>query len=449
MPRLFGTDGVRGVAGTELTAKLAFELGQAGAAVLAKHEKHNPKVIIGRDTRVSGDMLSAALAAGICSVGAEAIDAGVLPTPAIAYLTKKYAADAGAVISASHNSAEFNGIKFFNKNGYKLDDNTENEIEGVIRGSISAPPLASGVSTGRCTLAPCAAADYISFAAQTCETDISGMRVALDCANGAGYKTGPMALSRLGADVLVIHNEPNGVNINEGCGSTNLSKLREFTLQNRCEIGLAFDGDADRLLAVDERGNEVDGDKIMAICALDMKTRGKLEKNTLVATVMSNLGLFLMGGEQGINILKTKVGDRYVLEEMMRGGYSIGGEQSGHIIFPRFSLAGDGLITAIQLLGVVKRSGRTLSSLGKIMNIMPQVLYNARVKAENKHAYAEDLEIAAEIKRLELLFADAGRVLIRPSGTEPLVRVMLEGADRAQLEREAGALGALIERRLG
>ncbi len=448
MGRLFGTDGVRGVANSELTAELAFKLGQAGAYVLTQETKHKAKILVGKDTRISSDMLEAAISAGICSIGAEAVLVGVVPTPAVAHLTRLYGADAGVVISASHNSMEYNGIKFFSSNGYKLSDETEEKIEEIILDTPQCLELPTGAEVGRIIYKFEGKNDYIDFAKTTIGSKLDGLKVAIDCANGAASPVAKQVLEQLGAEVFVINDEPNGVNINAGCGSTHIDGLCKFTVKVGADIGLAFDGDADRVLAVDENGEVVDGDKILSICGLDMKNRGMLAGNTIVATVMSNLGLFVMAEENGINVAKTKVGDRYVLEELVSGGYSLGGEQSGHIIFLDYNTTGDGLVTGLQLLSVVKRSGKKLSQLASVMEIMPQVLVNARVRNENKEAYLQVDDIKHEIERIEKIFCGKGRVLIRPSGTEPLVRVMIEGSDLDIITEKANVLARMIESNL-
>ena len=449
MGRLFGTDGVRGVANVELTAELAFKLGQCGAYVLTKAADHTPTILIGKDTRISGDMLEAALTAGMCSVGVKVVSLGVLPTPAVAYLTRYYKADAGVVISASHNPYEYNGIKFFNGDGYKLSDSVEDEIEAYIKGEKMMDQLPDNDGIGTVTANNHSIEDYVKFAVSTIDCDLKGMKIAIDCANGASYQTAFKALNSLGAHVEAIHNTPDGININNQCGSTHMESLQSYVKAIGADIGLAFDGDADRMLAVDENGNIVDGDVIMAICAKYMLENGTLEKNTLVATVMSNLGLFIAGEKLGINIPKTKVGDRYVLEEMLDKVYCIGGEQSGHVIFLKHNTTGDGLVSGLQLLAVLKKTGQKLSEAAKIVEILPQVLVNAKVKNENKNSYMEIPEIAEACKKLEDEFAGEGRVLIRPSGTEPLVRVMIEGKDEAVLQEKAEALAKLTEAELG
>ncbi len=447
MGRLFGTDGVRGVANTELTVELAFKLGQAGAYVLTEQDK-KPKFIIGKDTRISGDMLESALAAGLCSVGAEVIIVGVIPTPAVAYLTRLYKADAGIVISASHNPMEYNGIKFFNSKGFKLSDEIEEKIESLILDNSDEIKPATGENIGRIVYKNDGVEDYRKFAKTTISTKLNGMKIAIDCANGASSVTAKKVLEDLGAEVFVINDTPDGTNINKNCGSTHMEQLCEYVKTVNADIGLAFDGDADRVLATDENGELVDGDKIMAICALEMREQGKLNDNVIVATVMSNLGLFIMAEQNGLEVKKTKVGDRYVLEEMYKNNYSIGGEQSGHIIILEHNTTGDGLVTALQLLSVVKSSGKKLSELAKVMEVLPQVLINAKVKTENKNAYTENAEIMTEIEKIEAEFSGNGRVLIRPSGTEPLVRVMIEGKDIDVITKRAEGLAKLIEEKL-
>jgi phosphoglucosamine mutase len=445
---LFGTDGVRGVANLELTPELAFRLGQSGAYVLTSETSHMPKILVGTDTRVSCDMLESALIAGLCSVGAEAISLGVLPSPAVAYLTRLYKADAGVIISASHNSFEFNGIKFFDSKGYKLPDAIEDRIERIIKTNSEELPRPTGNNIGRRSVSNTALKDYIEFVKSTVNTDLKGLKIAVDCANGAAYKAAPAVLSHLGAEVLILNDKPDGTNINNNCGSTHIGALKLFVLQSGADLGIAFDGDADRVLAIDEKGNFVDGDQLMAIAALELKRNGKLNNNTIVATVMSNLGLEIMSEREGIKLVKTRVGDRYVLEEMLDKGYSLGGEQSGHIIFGEYNTTGDGLITALQLLSVLKTSGEKLSKAASIMQVFPQVLKNARVRNENKNRFMDDPVIASMCRKLEEEFNGEGRVLIRPSGTEPLVRVMIEGKDQQQITQRAAELVRVIEERL-
>lgn len=445
MSRIFGTDGVRGIANTELSPELAMKLGKAGAYVLTKENAHKPTIVVGCDTRISGDMLANALMAGICSVGADAIYVGVLPTPAVAYLTRKYKVDAGVVISASHNPVEFNGIKFFSADGYKLSDAIEDEIESLLNSDFSMIPAPTGESVGRITYKTDAALAYVEHAIESVKLDLTGMKLVIDCAEGASSYTSVEALKRLGAEVVAIHTSPDGTNINKNCGSTHMEELMERVVQEKASAGLAFDGDADRMLAVDEHGKKVEGDEIMAIIGNYMKEQGTLKKNTIVATIMSNLGLFIMGDEQGITIEKTKVGDRYVLERMRELGANIGGEQSGHVIFLDENTTGDGLLSALHLLEVMVNTKKPLSELKSVMEVLPQALVNARVPNDKKESFMEYDVIAKAVAELENEFAGKGRVLIRPSGTEPLVRVMIEGKNQAILEEKAKQLAKLIE----
>lgn len=444
MGRMFGTDGVRGVAGTELTIELAMKLGQAGAYVLTKEQEHQPTIIVGCDTRISGGMLANALMAGICSVGANAIYVGVVPTPAIAYLTRKHKVDAGVVISASHNPMEFNGIKFFNGDGYKLSDQLEDEIEELITNEMDDVPMPTGSGVGKIEYRFDMQEEYISFMKQRVPMDLSRMKIVVDCAEGASYYTSVKTLKDLGANLVTIHTQPDGTNINANCGSTHMEELQARVVYEKADIGIAFDGDADRMLAVDEMGHMVDGDQIMAIIGNHMKKQGKLKQDTVVVTVMSNLGFTLMGEREGLRIEKTKVGDRYVLENMLENGYNLGGEQSGHIIFLDDNTTGDGLLSALQLLKVMVDTREKLSDLAKIMEVLPQALVNAKVPNHKKERYMEYAEIAEAIDALEKKFNGEGRVLIRPSGTEPLVRVMIEGKDQRVIDEEAKKLAELI-----
>ena len=445
MSRLFGTDGVRGVANKELTPLLAMQLGQAGASVLTKETSRKPTIMVGCDTRISGDMLANALMAGVCSVGANAVYVGVVPTPAVAYLTRKNHMDAGVVISASHNPVEFNGIKFFDANGYKLPDAMEDEIEAIIKNDMKDLAFPTGTEIGSITYRTDAREDYVKHATEAIPVDLHGMKIVADCAEGASYYTSVEALKLLGADVVAIHNNPDGTNINAGCGSTHMEELMERVKAEKADVGLAFDGDADRLLAVDEKGNKVDGDKIMGIVGNYLKEQKKLKKDTIVATVMSNLGFFLMGEKQGIHMEQTKVGDRYVLERMRQIGANLGGEQSGHVIFLDENTTGDGLLSALHLLQVLVDTKKPLSELATIMEVLPQALVNAKVPNDKKNSYMENPQIADAIDALTKKFAGEGRVLIRPSGTEPLVRVMIEGRDQNRIQEEAEKLAALIE----
>lgn len=447
MRKYFGTDGVRGVANTELTCDLAYKLGRAGGYVLAQGD-HRVKVIVGKDTRISGDMLEASLIAGLMSVGCDVITVGVVPTPAVAYLTKKYNADCGVVISASHNPVEYNGIKFFNKEGYKLDDELELKIEEYIENieKVDCHPI--GKEVGRKLHKHDAQRDYVDYLKSIINVDFKGLKVVLDCANGASYRVAPLVFEELGADVIAINNEPDGNNINDKCGSTHPKQLQEAVIKHNANLGLAYDGDADRLIAVDENGQIVDGDHIMILSAIHLKQKNQLAQDTLVVTVMSNLGLTIAAKEHGINLATTSVGDRYVLEEMKKSGYSLGGEQSGHMIFLDYITTGDGVLSSLVLSRIVLEEGKTLSQLASVMTQYPQVLVNARIKNENKNRYMEYDEIRSEIERIEALLDGYGRVLIRPSGTEPLVRVMLEGKEEGQIKELATNLANLIQEKL-
>lgn len=445
MARLFGTDGVRGVANEELSPLLAMKLGQAGAYVLTKENKHKPTIMVGCDTRISGDMLANALMAGACSVGANVVYVGVVPTPAVAYLTRKYKVDAGVVISASHNPVEFNGIKFFDGDGYKLPDELEDEIEALIQSGMHDISFPVGTSVGKVKYRTDAKEEYINHAMRSVNVDLTGFKIVVDCAEGASYYTAVETFRELGADVVAIHNNPDGTNINANCGSTHMEELMARVVYEKANVGLAFDGDGDRLLAVDENGSLVDGDQIMSIVGLHMKEQGKLKKDTIVATIMSNLGFFLMAERNGMHMEKTKVGDRYVLERMKELGTSLGGEQSGHIIFLDENTTGDGLLSALHLLQVMADTAKPLSELKLVMEVLPQALVNAKVPNHKKEKFMEYPEIADAISALEEKFAGEGRVLIRPSGTEPLVRVMIEGKDQKVIDEEARRLADLIQ----
>ena len=449
MGRLFGTDGVRGIANSELTPELAFKLGKAGAHVLSK-DSTRPVVLIGKDTRLSGDMLEDAISAGILAVGGNVIRVGVLPTPAVAYLVRRYQADAGVVISASHNPFEYNGIKFFNGEGFKLDDEIENEIEDIILRDIDVNSHITGDMLGRSLEADDdALGRYAEFLKSTIDVDIKGMKIVLDCANGAAYKVAERVYRDLGADITVIGNEPNGININEGCGSTHPEKLQAEVLKQEAVLGLAYDGDADRLIAVDEKGRIIDGDKLICICARMMKEQDSLPGNLVTATVMSNLGFHKYIESMGCRVDVTAVGDRYVLESMLKTGCAIGGEQSGHIIFLNHTTTGDGILSSLQLIKAVVLSGRKPSELADDIEIFPQVIRNARVKNEHKNDFREDGEIEKAVEGVERALEGQGRVLIRPSGTEPVVRVMLEGQDVETITRMAEELAELLERKFG
>ncbi|MBR4084695.1 MAG: phosphoglucosamine mutase [Lachnospiraceae bacterium] len=445
MARLFGTDGVRGIANEELTPLMAMQLGQAGAYVLSKENAHKPTIMVGCDTRISGDMLANALMAGACSVGANCVFVGVIPTPAVAYLTRKYKVDAGVVISASHNPVEFNGIKFFDGNGYKLPDALEDEIEELLKNNMQGVKFPIGPGVGKIKYRTDAREEYVNKAIQSVNVDLSGLKIVVDCAEGASYYTSVEALKELGGNIVSIHNNPDGTNINANCGSTHMEELQARVVFEKANIGLAFDGDADRMLAVDENGKVVDGDQIMAIVGNYMRSRGKLKNDTIVATVMSNLGFFLMAEKENLVVEQTKVGDRYVLERMKEIGASLGGEQSGHVIFLDENTTGDGLLSALHLLQVMVETGKPLSELATIMEVLPQALVNAKVANHKKEKYMEFPEIAQAIRDLEKKYAGEGRVLIRPSGTEPLVRVMIEGKDINVIKEDAQVLAKLIQ----
>ncbi len=446
MGRMFGTDGVRGIANAGLSGELAFKLGQASAEVLTG-EVHRAKILIGMDTRISADMLEFAMVAGICSAGADACTLGVIPTSAVAHLTRYYEADAGVVISASHNSFEYNGIKIFNRDGYKLADEIEDQIEHIVKNG-SQKTLPTGLGVGRRVKLKNGIEEYIKFLSGTTAESLSGLKIALDCANGAASMVAPEVFRRLGAEVICFYNSPDGTNINDNCGSTHPENLSRLVSEMGADIGLAFDGDADRLIAIDEFGRLINGDRVMAINAIDLKERGLLKKDVLCATVMSNLGLELGLKERGITVVKTDVGDRYVLEEMLKNGYSLGGEQSGHVIFLDHNTTGDGILTGIQLASVLKRKQKSLSELANVISILPQVLVNAKVSEDKKHCYTQDQQIMEKISSLEGQMHGRGRVLIRPSGTEPLVRVMIEGEDRDYIEKQASDIAKLIETKL-
>jgi len=448
MGRLFGTDGARGVANSEITCELSMQIGRAAAMVLTENLDHRPRVLIGMDTRASGEMLEAALTAGLCSVGADVLLLGVVPTPAVAYLVKEYGYDAGVMISASHNPCEYNGIKIFQSTGYKLPDALENEIEAIILDEAKVPPVMIGGDVGRVTRAEHAVEDYIAHLLSTTDVRCDGLKIAIDCANGSSSVSAKTVFESLGAECIVIADSPDGVNINKDCGSTHMGALQKCVLENNCDLGFAFDGDADRMLAVDHTGNIVDGDRAIALCAKYMQKSGTLKKDTAVVTVMSNMGFFKFCEENGIHCERTKVGDRYVLENMLENGYSIGGEQSGHIIFLEYATTGDGQLSAIQVLKVLKNTGKSLKELADEMEVYPQVLINVRVSNYGRVRFTSDLEIKNAIARAEEELGDDGRVLVRVSGTEPLVRVMLEGKDEAKIRELGETIAQVVRERL-
>lgn len=426
MGKYFGTDGVRGIANQELTPELAFRLGRIGSYILAK-DKHQPTILIGRDTRISGEMLESAMIAGILSTGANVVKLGIVSTPGVAYLIKKLNADAGVMISASHNPVEDNGIKFFGHDGFKLSDETELEIEALLDENVDSLPRPIGKEIGNVFDRSDDVREYISFLKQTVENDFTGLKVVLDTANGAAFEIAPVLFAELGADVIALYDTPNGININDNCGSTHPEHLAEAVLKHQADIGLAYDGDADRLIAVDEKGNIIDGDYIMMICASSLQERGKLNNNSVVSTVMSNIGFYKALEEQGITSIQTKVGDRYVMEEMKEKGLNLGGEQSGHIIFLDYNTTGDGILTSIQLVDFMKAKGQSLSNLANAMRKYPQTLENVRVSDKNE--FFSNAQIQKAIAEVEMKLGTNGRVLVRPSGTEPLIRVMVEGPD--------------------
>ncbi len=450
MGRLFGTDGVRGIANQDLTNDLAMQIGKAAAEILIKNKNsdNKPTVMIGKDTRASGDMLEAALTAGFCSVGVNVLSVGVVPTPAIAYLVGKYNCDAGVMISASHNPCEYNGIKIFQSTGYKLPDALEEEIEAIILDNAEEVELKIGGEVGKRTFCKTAVEDYINHVVSVSDVRFDGLNIALDTSNGSASVCAKEIFTRLGAKCHMLSDTPDGVNINKDCGSTHPEELMKFVKANKLDLGLAFDGDADRMLAVDENGELVDGDKIIAICATQMKQEGKLKQDTAVVTVMSNMGFFKFCEKYGINCAKTAVGDRYVLERMLKKGYNIGGEQSGHVIFLDYATTGDGELSGVKLLETVVKSGTTLGELAKVMTVYPQVLINVKVTPEGKKKYNNDEYIISAVQEAEMELNGEGRVLVRVSGTEPLVRVMLEGKDINKITELGNQIADVVKERL-
>lgn len=447
MGRLFGTDGARGIANQELTCELAMNIGKAAAMVLTDHQKH-PRILIGKDTRLSCDMLEGALLAGLCSIGADVELLGVVPTPAVAYLVKKYHADAGIMISASHNSFEFNGIKIFSKDGYKLPDAMEAEIEAIILDHAKPYALKEGEEIGKVTVLENAADDYIEHIAASVATRLDGMRFAVDCSNGSASRTAKKLFAKLGAECDVLFDQPDGVNINKECGSTHLENLRKYVLENKLEAGFAFDGDADRCLAVDGEGNIIDGDFILAVCAKELKAKNKLKNNTVVGTVMSNMGFGKFCEENDIHFVAANVGDRYVLEEMLKNGYCLGGEQSGHVIFLDYATTGDGQLTAVQVLSMLKEKNMTLAQAASVMKQYPQVLVNVKVSKEGKEQFPDNSAVHQQIENVRTQLGDSGRILVRVSGTEPLIRVMLEGENLSEIQRLADETAEVIKKEL-
>ncbi len=446
MRKLFGTDGVRGIANQELTSDLAFKLGQAAAYVLAGELSHKPKIMVGTDTRISCDMLECALNAGLCSVGADVISLGVIPTPGVAYLTTRFNADAGVVISASHNSFEFNGIKFFDSDGYKLPDDLEKKIEDFVFSDTTLPHK-TGSRIGRIFRETGYLEEYINFLVSQGESDFSGFRIMLDCANGAACNAAPEVCKSLGAEVNVMSCDPDGININDRCGSTHMEALCKVVQEGNYDLGLAFDGDADRMLAVSEDGIVIDGDKILGALALYMKNKNMLEKDTLVVTVMSNMGLDVFARQHGINIVRTQVGDRYVVEEMRKNGFSLGGEQSGHVILREYNSTGDGILTAVKLDDKIIGEGVKASSINDLIEEFPQITINVKIPNNKKKTVMEDPDISDKIKEIEQELKGEGRMLLRPSGTEPLIRVMMEGRNMEMINAKTKEMAELIAER--
>ncbi len=452
MKKYFGTDGIRRIANTHLTPELVYKVAKAGAYVLSKHSNHTPTILIGRDTRISGTLIESAMTAGFLSYGANVKLLGVIPTPAVAYLTKKLNADASVVISASHNTFEFNGIKFFSNKGMKIPDEIEEEIEEVMDSGKLEELTAKNEKIGISEIEFDLINEYKEFIVNIFKDDIKkNLRedfvVGIDTANGATYKIAEKIFTELGINYRIISNEPTGININENCGSTHLENIKKFVKDNKLSLGIAYDGDGDRCLAVDENGNTIDGDIVLAIVSKYLKEKNKLNKDTVVATVMSNLGLKKYTQTNNLNLVQTKVGDRYVLEEMLKNNYNLGGEQSGHIIMLDYNPTGDGILTSLMLIKILLEANATASKLTDIITIYPQVLVNAKVDDKKKYDYSEDEEIQKEIEKLENEFSGDGRVLIRTSGTEPLVRVMIEGKDIDLLTKKANELAKLIEKK--
>ncbi len=453
MRKYFGTDGIRRIANTELSPELVFRVAKAGAYVLSKHTDHMPTILIGRDTRISGTLIESSMISGFLSYGANVKTLGVLPTPAVAYLTKKLNADASVVISASHNTYEFNGVKYFSNKGMKIPDSIEEEIEEVMDSDKMSELVAVNENIGISESGEELVYEYIYFIEGIFRDSLlknanKDFKVVIDTANGATSQIAEKIFSDLGINFTIINNKPNGVNINDNCGSTHLEGLRKYVLENGYDLGIAYDGDGDRCLAIDEKGNLIDGDKILAVSSKYLKENNKLSKDTIVATVMSNLGLNVYAKNNNLNLIQTKVGDRYVLEEMLENGYNIGGEQSGHIIFLDYNPTGDGILTSLMLLQIILEKKVSASKLCDIIDIYPQVLVNAKVSNDKKYDFDKDEEIVKQIKEVEEEFAGNGRVLIRTSGTEPLVRVMIEGKDQEYITKKANDIAKLIEEKL-
>ena len=453
MRKYFGTDGIRRIANTELTPELAYRVAKAGAYVLSKHANHTPTILIGRDTRLSGTLIESAMVTGFLSYGANVKLLGVLPTPAVAYLTRKFKADASVVISASHNTYEFNGIKYFSNKGMKIPDELEEEIEEIMDSEKLSMFTAVGDKIGTSEYALDLVDEYVYFFRKQFDDVMEknlkeGFVVGLDTANGATSVVAEKVFKSLGIPYKIINNHPDGININQNCGSTHLEGLKKFVVENHLSLGIAYDGDGDRCLAVDEKGNEIDGDKLLAIISQNLRKKGKLNKDTIVATVMSNLGLNKYTQNNGLALQQTKVGDRYVLEEMIKNGYNLGGEQSGHVILLDYNPTGDGILTSLMLIQTIFEENKKASELGEMISLYPQVLVNAKVDNNKKYDYEKDVSIKEAIEELEKEFAGNGRVLIRPSGTEPLIRVMIEGEDQEYITKKAKEIAKLIEEKL-
>ena len=453
MRKYFGTDGIRRIANTELTPELVYKVAKAGAYVLSKHADHTPTILIGRDTRISGTLIESAMTAGFLSYGAKVKLLGVIPTPAVAYLTRKLKADASVVISASHNTFEFNGIKFFSNKGMKIPDTLEEEIEEVMESGKLEELTAKNEKIGVAEYCFDLMNEYIYFFRKHFDDTIEkhlrdDFVVGIDTANGATSVVAEKVFKDLGINYRIINNTPDGININENCGSTHLDNLKKFVVENKLSLGIAYDGDGDRCLAIDEKGNEIDGDKLLAIISSSLRKKGKLNKDTIVATIMSNLGLNKYAENNGLQLIQTKVGDRYVLEEMLKEGYNLGGEQSGHVILLDYNPTGDGILTSLMLIQTILEENKTASELASIIKLYPQVLINAKVNAEKKYDYEKDEDIKKAIENVEKEFAGNGRVVIRPSGTEPLVRVMIEGEDQKYITQRAKEIVDLIEKKL-
>ena len=453
MRKYFGTDGIRRIANTELTPELAYRVAKAGAYVLSKHTNHTPTILIGRDTRLSGTLIESAMVTGFLSYGANVKLLGVLPTPAVAYLTRKFKADASVVISASHNTYEFNGIKYFSNKGMKIPDELEEEIEEIMDSEKLSMFTAVGDKIGTSEYALDLVDEYVYFFRKQFDDVMEknlkeGFVVGLDTANGATSVVAEKVFQSLGIPYKIINNHPDGININQNCGSTHLEGLKKFVVENHLSLGIAYDGDGDRCLAVDEKGNEIDGDKLLAIISQNLRKKGKLNKDTIVATVMSNLGLNKYTQNNGLALQQTKVGDRYVLEEMIKNGYNLGGEQSGHVILLDYNPTGDGILTSLMLIQTIFEENKKASELGEMISLYPQVLVNAKVDNNKKYDYEKDVSIKEAIEELEKEFAGNGRVLIRPSGTEPLIRVMIEGEDQEYITKKAKEIAKLIEEKL-